>query len=152
MVSGPGPPPSASPEDSGSGEGRPSDPRVVAVMEAVRHHHGADDRERQSRSVILTELARLDRPLDEDADLTHVTASAIVVGPRGSSCTGTDGCTAGCSQVAISRRGRCHRRPLGASASRRRDYRWPTGPEGRFWSIWTFTQQPVTMSTWTCAT
>jgi 8-oxo-dGTP pyrophosphatase MutT (NUDIX family) len=32
---------------------------------------------------MAAELERLERPFDEDADLTHVTASAIVVGPRG---------------------------------------------------------------------
>jgi 8-oxo-dGTP pyrophosphatase MutT (NUDIX family) len=31
----------------------------------------------------LAELDSLDRPFDEDADLTHVTASGIVAGPRG---------------------------------------------------------------------
>jgi len=34
-------------------------------------------------SVILSELDRLDDPFDEAAGPTHVTASAIVVGPRG---------------------------------------------------------------------
>jgi 8-oxo-dGTP pyrophosphatase MutT (NUDIX family) len=32
---------------------------------------------------MMAELERLDRPFDEDADLTHVTASAIVIGRRG---------------------------------------------------------------------
>lgn len=32
---------------------------------------------------MLIELERLDRPFDEDADLTHVTGSGIVVGSRG---------------------------------------------------------------------
>ncbi len=32
---------------------------------------------------MLSELERLDRPFDEHDDPTHVTASAIVVGPRG---------------------------------------------------------------------
>ena len=34
-------------------------------------------------AVMLSELDRLERPFDESADLTHVTASAVVVGPRG---------------------------------------------------------------------
>lgn len=32
---------------------------------------------------MLAELERLPRPFDRDADLTHLTASALVVGPRG---------------------------------------------------------------------
>jgi 8-oxo-dGTP pyrophosphatase MutT (NUDIX family) len=57
--------------------------RAARVVEAVRAHRAADDREALSRSIILAELERLDRPLDESADLTHVTASALVVGRRG---------------------------------------------------------------------
>jgi 8-oxo-dGTP pyrophosphatase MutT (NUDIX family) len=34
-------------------------------------------------AIMVAELGRLERPFDEDADLTHVTASAVVVGPRG---------------------------------------------------------------------
>jgi 8-oxo-dGTP pyrophosphatase MutT (NUDIX family) len=60
-----------------------SDVRLLEVTRAVEDHRPADPREDLSRSIILTELARLDRPFDEDADLTHVTASAIVVGQRG---------------------------------------------------------------------
>lgn len=43
----------------------------------------ADARAAASASRILHELERLPRPLDEAADPTHVTASAVVVGPRG---------------------------------------------------------------------
>jgi 8-oxo-dGTP pyrophosphatase MutT (NUDIX family) len=46
-------------------------------------HQPTDDREALSVAIFLAELDRLDRPFDESADLTHVTASAIVVGPRG---------------------------------------------------------------------
>ena len=42
-----------------------------------------DEREVRSRRRFLAELARLERPFDETADPTHVTASGIVVGPRG---------------------------------------------------------------------
>lgn len=59
------------------------DTRAASVFDAVRAHRAADERESLSRSIILTELERLDRPLDESADLTHVTASALVVGRRG---------------------------------------------------------------------
>lgn len=43
----------------------------------------ADERERDSIEVFLRETARLERPFDEHADPVHVTASAIVVGERG---------------------------------------------------------------------
>jgi 8-oxo-dGTP pyrophosphatase MutT (NUDIX family) len=46
-------------------------------------HHPVDERERISTAGILAALDRLARPLDEGADPTHVTASAIVVGRRG---------------------------------------------------------------------
>jgi 8-oxo-dGTP pyrophosphatase MutT (NUDIX family) len=42
-----------------------------------------DEREARSRRRFLAELARLERPFDELADPVHVTASAVVVGPRG---------------------------------------------------------------------
>jgi 8-oxo-dGTP pyrophosphatase MutT (NUDIX family) len=47
------------------------------------HHLAGDEREAQSLETIHIELDRLDRPFDRDAELTHVTASAIVVGDRG---------------------------------------------------------------------
>jgi 8-oxo-dGTP pyrophosphatase MutT (NUDIX family) len=53
---------------------------LVAALEA---HEACDQREELSLAIILTELARLDRPFDRLADPTHVTASAFVVGPRG---------------------------------------------------------------------
>jgi 8-oxo-dGTP pyrophosphatase MutT (NUDIX family) len=43
----------------------------------------ASPREEESRRRFLAELDRLDAPYDEHADPTHVTASGIVVGPRG---------------------------------------------------------------------
>jgi 8-oxo-dGTP pyrophosphatase MutT (NUDIX family) len=42
-----------------------------------------DDRERRSVERVLAELDRLPRPLDRDADPVHVTASALIRGPRG---------------------------------------------------------------------
>lgn len=42
-----------------------------------------DARARTSQERFLAELDRLPRPFDEQADRTHVTASAIVTGPRG---------------------------------------------------------------------
>ncbi len=46
-------------------------------------HHPRDDRESLSLAIMVAELDRLERPFDEDGDLTHVTASAIAVGRRG---------------------------------------------------------------------
>lgn len=72
-------------QNAGGGRGSVAapDPRVAPVAEAVRHHRVSDQREERSRWFILGELDRLDRPFDEEADLTHVTASAIVVGRSG---------------------------------------------------------------------
>ena len=42
-----------------------------------------DEREAFSLRRMHDELQRLTRPFDEHADLVHVTASAVVVGPRG---------------------------------------------------------------------
>jgi 8-oxo-dGTP pyrophosphatase MutT (NUDIX family) len=71
------------PDVAGRNEATPPDPRVSAVVAAVRGRAPADEREALSRSIILADLDRLDRPLDERSGPTHVTASAIVVGPRG---------------------------------------------------------------------
>jgi 8-oxo-dGTP pyrophosphatase MutT (NUDIX family) len=71
------------PGAAGGSEAAFPDPRVGVVVAAVRGRAPSDPREELSRSIILAELDRLDRPLDEQAGPTHVTASAIVVGPRG---------------------------------------------------------------------
>jgi 8-oxo-dGTP pyrophosphatase MutT (NUDIX family) len=42
-----------------------------------------DERERDAIATILAALDRLPNPLDREADPTHVTAAAIVAGPRG---------------------------------------------------------------------
>lgn len=57
--------------------------RVAAVRAEVAARSPVDPREAQARDRFLVELDRLPRPLDEHADPTHVTASAIVVGVRG---------------------------------------------------------------------
>jgi 8-oxo-dGTP pyrophosphatase MutT (NUDIX family) len=49
----------------------------------VEGHQPASPREEAARERFLSELARLSAPCDEDAGPTHVTASGIVVGPRG---------------------------------------------------------------------
>jgi 8-oxo-dGTP pyrophosphatase MutT (NUDIX family) len=54
--------------------------RLRAVLEA---HQATDDRERSSKVEALAQLDRLELPFGEGSDLTHVTASAIVVGRRG---------------------------------------------------------------------
>lgn len=50
---------------------------------AARRQVAVDDRERDSVERFLAETARLAAPFDEHADPVHVTASAIVVGERG---------------------------------------------------------------------
>jgi 8-oxo-dGTP pyrophosphatase MutT (NUDIX family) len=56
---------------------------AVDLRALVEGHQPASPREAAARDRFLAELARLDHPCDEHADPTHVTASAIVVGPRG---------------------------------------------------------------------
>lgn len=56
---------------------------VSRLRAAVASHRPVDDREAASRTTVLAELDRLPHPFDRHADLTHVTASGIVVGPRG---------------------------------------------------------------------
>jgi 8-oxo-dGTP pyrophosphatase MutT (NUDIX family) len=56
---------------------------VEAVRAAVAARAPVDARERDAVARFLAELDRLPRPFDEDADRVHVTASAIVVGRRG---------------------------------------------------------------------
>jgi 8-oxo-dGTP pyrophosphatase MutT (NUDIX family) len=53
------------------------------LVALVRAHHPADEREGRSKDRFLAELARLARPWDQHADPVHVTASAVVVGRRG---------------------------------------------------------------------
>ncbi len=59
------------------------DERRLAVREAVSARTPADDREREARDLILAELERLPAPFSEHADPTHLTASAVVIGSRG---------------------------------------------------------------------
>jgi 8-oxo-dGTP pyrophosphatase MutT (NUDIX family) len=56
---------------------------VAAVRAAVAAFDAQTPREVASRARILAELARLRDPFNRDADLVHVTGSAIVAGPRG---------------------------------------------------------------------
>ena len=53
------------------------------LAELVAGRAPVDPREAESIRRFLTEIPRLERPCDEHADPVHVTASAIVTGPRG---------------------------------------------------------------------
>lgn len=55
---------------------------VRRLQADIRDHRAGDARETVARARMLAELDRLEHPFDE-ADRTHVTASAIVVGRRG---------------------------------------------------------------------
>jgi len=59
------------------------DSPAVAVHQLVANHLALSDTERAAQARFLSELERLSDPYDEHADLTHVTASALVVGHRG---------------------------------------------------------------------
>lgn len=55
-----------------------------AALRALLRRHGAvDERERRSVDAFLAALDGLEDPYDQDAHPTHVTASAVVVGRRG---------------------------------------------------------------------
>lgn len=55
----------------------------LTLCSVVAAHVPRDARETAAKERILAELARLVSPCDRDADPVHVTASAIVVGRRG---------------------------------------------------------------------
>ena len=61
--------------------------RVPASRDSLRRlveqHAPEGARESAAKARILSELDRLPRPCDENADPVHVTGSAVVVGPRG---------------------------------------------------------------------
>ncbi|MGE0879670.1 MAG: NUDIX hydrolase [Acidimicrobiia bacterium] len=58
------------------------DERTV-LLALLDDHPPVDEREAHSIATARRELDRLPFPFDEHADLTHVTASAIVIGTRG---------------------------------------------------------------------
>lgn len=60
-----------------------ADDLVEQVRRSVAGHEPRDERERRAKAELETALHELDRPFDEDAGPRHVTASAVVVGPRG---------------------------------------------------------------------
>lgn len=57
--------------------------QVDHLKSVLSEHAAVDEREALSKAIMLEELERLDHPFDQDAEPTHVTASAIVVGGRG---------------------------------------------------------------------
>jgi 8-oxo-dGTP pyrophosphatase MutT (NUDIX family) len=59
------------------------DPRLQEVRAALAHGQPVDGREVAARRRFAAELDRLTLPFDRAADPVHITASAIVVGPRG---------------------------------------------------------------------
>ncbi len=59
------------------------DASPAGLHRLVEDHQPTSPREVAAKQRFLTELARLPEPCDEHADTTHVTASGIVVGRRG---------------------------------------------------------------------
>lgn len=56
---------------------------LSALQAELAVHQPIDRREARSLELVRRALAELERPLDQTAGPTHVTGSAIVVGPRG---------------------------------------------------------------------
>jgi 8-oxo-dGTP pyrophosphatase MutT (NUDIX family) len=56
---------------------------LATVVASLAGRTAVDGREERSRERTLVALGRLPHPFAQDADLTHVTGSAIVVGARG---------------------------------------------------------------------
>ena len=56
---------------------------VDALLALVQNHVAIDDREAESLRLFRDSVSRLGDPCNEHADPTHVTASALVVGQRG---------------------------------------------------------------------
>jgi 8-oxo-dGTP pyrophosphatase MutT (NUDIX family) len=70
--------PTAGNDAGGDDPGSPAQLRRL-----VAAHRPTDARESAAKERFLVELDRLDRPCDETADPVHATASAVVVGRRG---------------------------------------------------------------------
>jgi 8-oxo-dGTP pyrophosphatase MutT (NUDIX family) len=64
-------------------EGVGVQPASEHIRDLVTAHQPRDERERASMHRMLAELEHLDAPCDERTGPVHVTASAVVVGPRG---------------------------------------------------------------------
>ena len=89
MTHNPNPEPRAARTALGAADAEPTcgrDAVMVARAELVlivSSHEPADAREVDAKERFLVELERLERPCDQRADPVHVTASAVVVGVRG---------------------------------------------------------------------
>ena len=59
------------------------DATTVGLRALVEGHQPTTLREAAAKERFLNELSALSAPCDEHADPTHVTASGLVVGPRG---------------------------------------------------------------------
>jgi 8-oxo-dGTP pyrophosphatase MutT (NUDIX family) len=59
------------------------DATAAGLRALVESHQPASPRESEAKERFLEALSTLSAPCDEHADPTHVTASGIVVGPRG---------------------------------------------------------------------
>ena len=59
------------------------DPRVPPLQAKLASREPLDDREARSLTRTRAALVELPRPFDVEADVTHITASAIVTGPKG---------------------------------------------------------------------
>jgi 8-oxo-dGTP pyrophosphatase MutT (NUDIX family) len=57
--------------------------RTEHLLAALAAHPAGDERERRSMAIMMADLKSLHHPFDRSSNLTHVTASAIVVGRRG---------------------------------------------------------------------
>jgi len=68
--------------DDGTGSRRP-EMLAGEVRRAVAAHRAEGSREEESRQRVLDLLDRVARPFDEHAGPRHMTASAVVAGPRG---------------------------------------------------------------------
>ncbi len=54
-----------------------------SIRDAVSQRRPVDSKERESIAEFLKQLDLLPHPFTENADITHVTGSSIVIGPRG---------------------------------------------------------------------
>jgi 8-oxo-dGTP pyrophosphatase MutT (NUDIX family) len=60
-----------------------ADDLLATVVGSVARRHPIDGREARSRHRMLVALGRLAHPFDRESDLTHVTGSGLITGPRG---------------------------------------------------------------------
>lgn len=61
----------------------PRTPRIQRLIAQLAVRDPVDEREAAAIAEVLDGLHSLDRPLDQDADPTHVTGSALIISSRG---------------------------------------------------------------------